>query len=354
MKKLWQSLTVLVLAVLLVVVIQNIDYRLPEESNSSQEVSVLGIDCYENVENYRYSTSASRDGNTIHLKNINYSFLDAMHIPGMPGTKVSDLENHFIYSLAQCPQGLCVTDDFFLITSYSSEKGCLGEMMVFDQVTGEYLVTLGMDEKSHLGGITFDGKNVWVCNSNENSLERISYDFVKLMAIENRGKTVDCSEVVDSYEIETTPSCLTFQNDRIWTATFHSLKNGEAVAYHYDYNEDKLVKLSSYELPNKVQGIAFDSDGRVYLSCSYGRKNSSFLKIYEDIYSLSADPSNPALQIEMPPCSEEIVLFDGCLYMVFESAGEKYLEGTDGKGRAISPIDKILMLNVVDFSTLIG
>ena len=31
---------------------------------------------------------------------------------------------------------------------------------------------------------------------------------------------------------------------------------------------------------------------------------------------------------------------------MFESAGEKYLEGTDGKGTSLSPIDKILEIPV--------
>ncbi|MFQ6822633.1 MAG: hypothetical protein ACLRTZ_04265 [Agathobacter sp.] len=44
----------------------------------------------------------------------------------------------------------------------------MGELMVLDRETGEYMVTLGMDENSHLGGIAFDGDNVWVCNSYEN------------------------------------------------------------------------------------------------------------------------------------------------------------------------------------------
>lgn len=49
--------------------------------------------------------------------------------------------------------------------------------MVFDREDGEYLVTLGMDANSHLGGIAFDGENVWVCNSYDTTVERISYDF---------------------------------------------------------------------------------------------------------------------------------------------------------------------------------
>ena len=48
----------------------------------------------------------------------------------------------------------------------------------------------------------------------------------------------------------------------------------------------------------------------------------------------------------MPPCSEEIDCYNDTLYVMFESAGEKYLEGTDGKGTSLSPIDKILEIPV--------
>ena len=48
----------------------------------------------------------------------------------------------------------------------------------------------------------------------------------------------------------------------------------------------------------------------------------------------------------MPPGSEEIDFQDDALYVIFESAGEKYYEGTDGKGTSTSPIDKILQIRV--------
>ena len=50
------------------------------------------------------------------------------------------------------------------------------------------------------------------------------------------------------------------------------------------------------------------------------------------------------MKVEMPPCSEELELVDGEIYILFESAGEKYLEGTDGKGTSASPVDEILVL----------
>ena len=76
----------------------------------------------------------------------------------------------YIFSASQCPQGICLTDEFVLITSYSTEDDCMGELMVFDRETGEYMVTLGMDENSHLGelrltvtmyGCAIPMKTVW-------------------------------------------------------------------------------------------------------------------------------------------------------------------------------------------------
>ena len=124
------------------------------------------------MEHYRYVTeSRSKDKRKLLLKNLDYDFLDKINIPGMPDTRSDDFLNRYIFSESQCPQGVCLTDEFVLITSYSVEDDCLGELMVFDRESGEYLITLGMDENSHLGGITFDGDNVWLCNSHEREIE---------------------------------------------------------------------------------------------------------------------------------------------------------------------------------------
>ena len=59
---------------------------------------------------------------------------------------------------------------------------------------------------------------------------------------------------------------------------------------------------------------------------------------------MTTNPNKPQVQIEMPPCSEELDIRDGNVYVLFESAGEKYYEGTDGLGKSISPIDRILCI----------
>lgn len=299
------------------------------------------------VKHYEYT--AKKDSGTIFLKDCDYDFIDEINIPGMPETKEQDFLNNYIFSESQCPQGICITDDYVLITSYSDTKNTLGELMVFDRKSGDYLVTLGMDSNSHLGGIAFDGQNVWVCNSYTNTLERISYDFIDLMATANSKQVIDATGVVDIFKIDNKPSCITYYGGRLWVATHTLLFDSKMLAYHYSEKNDELTALSSYKIPSKVQGVTFDENGKVYLSTSYGRNSSSYLKCYRSLIALSSRPNQPDIKVEMPPGSEELDSVDDCLYIIFESAGEKYLEGTDGKGSSISPIDKILCVNTDSF-----
>ena len=307
------------------------------------------LDNYQSVEKYKYSSNKRLNPETVFLKDCNYSFCDDVLIPGMPSTKDEDWFNNFIFSASQCPQGLCITDDYILLTSYSEEDDCLGELMVIDKESGDYLFTLGMDPASHLGGIAFDGENVWVCNSSKNAIERISYDFIELMASQNPGEVVDATDVVDIYKVSNTPSCITFYGNRLWIATHTKIINSKMKAYFYDKKSDTLKALSTYKIPSKVQGIAFDEDGAVYLSTSYGRRSSSYIKKYASVIEMASEPDSPITAIEMPPGSEEIDIDDGNLCVIFESAGEKYFEGTDGKGVSTSPIDKILQIDLDSF-----
>ncbi len=303
------------------------------------------IDNFSNVMNYTYESGASKDRSVRLLKDLDFSFYEELLIPGMPDTKKDDFENSYIFSESQCPQGMCFTDDYIMLTSYSEGDDILGELMVFDRRDGSYLVTLGMDAESHLGGISFDGENVWVCNSNKDYIERLSYDFIQLMVESNRGNVVDASEIVDIYPVINPPSCITYYEGRLFVATHKVHSQSEVVTYYFDNLSDCLYPLSSYKIPEKVQGMAFDDNGAVYLSTSYGRNASSYLKKYDSFADMAAQPNRPGVCVELPPCSEEIAVIDDTIYMLFESGGEKYYSGTDGNGSSKYPIDKILMIS---------
>lgn len=304
------------------------------------------IDNQYNVEMYSYKTASMVTRNQKELKECSYGFLNQLKIPGMPSTREKDYLNNVISSENQCFQGLCFTPELILMTSYSEDSKKLGSLIVFDRETGEYLVTLGMKKESHLGGIAFDGKNVWICHSNSKTLERISYAYILKIAQDSPKYCIDASALSDEYRLKNSPSCITCYGGRIWVATHTKLFDSRMVSYSYDEEKDTLTSLSTYNLPSKVQGVAFDTNGAIYLSTSYGRNNSSYLKVYTSLLSLNRKPNNPSVKVEMPPCSEEIVISDNNLYVLFESASQKYFEGTDGNGSSTSPIDKVLEVNV--------
>ncbi|MGN0352224.1 MAG: InlB B-repeat-containing protein [Roseburia sp.] len=304
------------------------------------------IDNNYNVEMYSYNTRYLLQTNTKTLRECSYNFLNEIEIPGMPSTREADYLNNLICSESQCPQGICFTTEYVLITSYAEEKDASGSLLVFDRKSGAYLVTLEMKKNSHLGGIAFDGENVWICHSNSNSLERIPYEYIQEIASNTSGGMVDASAISDEYKIENIPSCITYYGGRLWVATHTKVFNSKMLSYSYDKEEDTLTSLSKYRIPSKVQGVAFDTDGTVYLSTSYGRKNSSYLKIYSSVLAMTKKPNDAEMKIEMPPCSEEIVLQDHNIYVLFESAGERYFEGTDGNGTSTSPIDQVLEVAV--------
>ncbi len=352
-KRIWVgSIFVLLLGIVIFRIFDIPDNEKTEADDNAASVLVPkkesapdSIDNVSNVLNYTYESKESKNQRIRLLKDLEFSFLEDLLIPGMPNTKQEDFENRYIFSESQCPQGMCFTDDYIMLTSYSEEDNILGELMIFDRWDGSYLVTLGMDAESHLGGISFDGENVWVCNSNKDYIERLSYDFIQLMVESNRGNVVDASEIVDIYPVVNSPSCITYHEGRLFVATHKVNSQSEVVAYYFDNVSDYLYPLSSYKIPEKVQGMAFDETGAVYLSTSYGRNASSYLKKYESFADMATQPDRPSVSVELPPCSEEIVVIADTIYMLFESGGEKYFSGTDGNGSSEYPIDKILMIS---------
>ena len=149
--------------------------------------------------------------------------------------------------------------------------------------------------------------------------------------------------LVDVYRVKNIPSCVTFYDGQLWVATHSIWTNATMIGYNYNEERNSLNSLVSFWIPPKVQGVAFTEEGEVYLSTSYGRKKSSYIKKYDSIYAMTNDVDDYIEQIELPPCSEGIACKDDKVYVLFESAGKKYLEGTDGKGKSLSPLDKILV-----------
>ncbi len=299
---------------------------------------VRTIDNVANVENFGYKGNYEKTEATP-IKECDYSFWENVLLPGTGQLPQETTDS--------CVQGLAFTPDYLLLTAYALNAQENGGLYVYDRKTGAFLGKIPMRRGSHLGGIAYDGKNVWVCHSGQQVLSRISYEALR-GTVKQGMFTVAGAE--EDYPVEEEPSCLTAENGQLFAATFREKEKSRMTAYRYDENRDRLVAETVYPIPPKVQGVAFDEAGNVWLSTSYGRKNSSFLLKYKTLAELGEEGGKPETIVELPPCSEELAIQNGKLYVVFESACRKYKEGTDGRGKSRSPLDKILLL--VKFSEI--
>ncbi len=301
-----------------------------------------------NIQLYSYGASSLTRSPEKKLADMNYRILEDLDIPGMPNTRFEDYIKNKLFSVDQCPQGLCVTEELILVTSYSTGRsdnyGCL---YVFDRDTGDYLMTLSMKQGSHLGGICYDGESLWVCHSNYRTIERLDYALIKELAKHSPGRTIELSQEHEEYRVLNSPSCITFFSGKLWIAT-HT-RFFKSVMKSYRFHEGTLEECEEFAIPDKVQGVAFDDDGHVYLSTSFGREKSSYIKVYQSAYDLSKHPEKPAECVEMPPCSEELAIAGDELLVLFESGAQKYMEGTDGKGKSLAPLDHMVAIHLDSF-----
>ena len=110
----------------------------------------------------------------------------------------------------------------------------------------------------------------------------------------------------------------------------------------------ELTEKYRIEIPEKIQGMAFDKSSRVILSQSGGRNNDSKIYLYDVpkyilrdsvYYSKLYDPIKTVIA---PPASENIFIGnDNLLSILFESAADFYRNGRDNKEGAKTPVDRV-------------
>lgn len=271
------------------------------------------------------------------------------------------------------PQGIDYLDNgLFLIGGYQ-KNGAPSRIYRYDSVRGKEAgyVVLGDSEGNpvapHAGGLAVHGAYVYVTG------EESSIYIYSLPEVENgdTGRTVSMKGKIslkfgdDSIE----PAWICITEDRMIVGEFYRVPNyptpdthiftgpsGEqnhALALIYKLNDpdgpDYSVEASPsaiYSLPGLVQGMAV-KDGKIWISQSWGTsistvrcydisgsKPAGTMKTgYLEIPVYMLDSSTQTVSFDAPPMAEEMVFVDGRLYIMSESASNKYFFGklTGGK-----------------------
>ncbi len=262
--------------------------------------------------------------------------------------------------------------DAFFLTGYQNDEQA-SPIYVVDRSSGECIKTVrmltpeGEPSHNHAGGISVNGDYVYVAGGRDNCL--YIYNRQDILGAED-GETVPC---IGTFSVEQGEldylgvAFLTIWEGRLYLGEFYREQNyptleshkmtteagdyQQALALAFDLSEEAEfgidpVPVAAYSLPDLVQGMCFDK-GKVYLSTSYGAVNSHIyvypqegngprgsIEVLGYTMPLYEYDSGTLLEdMEIAPMSEEIVIVDDELYVLSESASDKYIFGkfTGGK-----------------------
>ena len=270
------------------------------------------------------------------------------------------------------PQGICYNFnmDWLIISGYYDDGDLPSMLMILDAKTGSFVKSVKLQNVDgtmyygHAGGIASSGSYIFITSDYS----------ARTIAIETLEKAKDGATVqfASDFKINTKGSFANVYSEILWIGDFiessdsarsevtnvTTLNSGETFyAYCEGYNLKeglpKIDKINSARdgyvpdimlaIPEQTQGMTRTLSGGFIFSTSYGRKNNSVVKVFNDVTegdkvgTVMVDGVEVDLyacdELEMktsyiaPPMSQGIESVNGTIYLLFESGAAKYRSG---------------------------
>ncbi len=250
----------------------------------------------------------------------------------------------------------------FLITGYRTDGGA-SQVSVVSKADGKEVKRLNLANEDgsaftgHVGGITVYGDFVYVADEEglvafhkADVAAASNGDSVKSVGLFKTSTADDSLHVAFTHvEGDTIYVGEFYREENYPTPDSHKYKtaagdNNTALILAYKLDgapplgiADKIER--AYSIPALVQGMCFDANGKIYLSTSYAvsfshitgynaeKKEGTITVLGQTVPLYVLDSSTQTVDIELAPMSEEIVIVDGKLYTMCESATNKYIFG---------------------------
>lgn len=261
-----------------------------------------------------------------------------------------------------------VQSDAFLACGYMNNKSA-SRVYLLD-IWGNVLSTTHLKKLNNNGEVVdYTGHTGGICANYEKDLAYISgsggLDVFKLSDLTDTSKSE--AVLIGTFKIsdKVDPAYCKINEGYLYTGSFHHAGPYDTdVKQHFvtpagDTNMSVLLKYeldsscelginpdlkAVYSTPSYVQGVAFAPNNRIVLSCSWGLSISKLyvhdlneVQNYNEFADSAAWGNNVSLYyvdsaslketISAPPMSEEIVYFDNRIWIMNESASNKYIFG---------------------------
>ena len=273
-----------------------------------------------------------------YLKSTNSYF----PIPGLSVTNIlGDICNTMV------PQGICTFENYVLITAYDSQK--IYNSVIYVLENHKIITTLIYDKKVHMGGICYDGSQIWIAEGGGSAHgDEISYITKDNLfstintAVELKAKSITLQGInpLRAEKLTYTSFC-SFYDNLLWIGSFNEKDTGQIYGYAIiNTNNTLSLKPVCYiEAPAKAQGICFyekEFTKYICVSTSYGRRHNSVFKLYSlpDYYNPMGIYNNVKhihkgliyKTLTLPSMSEQINIYNNSIYCIFESGASKYVK----------------------------
>lgn len=251
------------------------------------------------------------------------------------------------------PQGTCVIGKYIVVSMHHKKK-TQNSILVLYNKTGDYVKTLKLTVRDHVGSVTNVKKNLLVGLNNVSG----SNDQVGVIKYSALKKAKNGSTIKFKYRLKLNGAADFAAYDGTYYWAGKSANNNNCLMYGYKVKINKKGKITltnTYNLyvPANTQGLSVQKISKnrrkFILSQSYGRIADSYLYEYSSVnIKTAARLENPTTTVVLPSMIEGICMYKKRMYMVFESGASKYCSDPDNTSEI-----QMENLSVVKYTTLL-
>ncbi len=249
------------------------------------------------------------------------NFKKSFVLPGMKATNAGG----FTVS-RMIPQSIAFAGNYMLISAYDYSGQQESVIYVMNRLTRKYITSIILPHTGHVGGMAFDGKNLWIARGKK--VDCLSYDTIHQAAISGK-EFKEIYRFTTTVTTSSTVSYMTYYNGRVWAGEYNQYSS----KYMYGYlvgetnGVPTLTQINKILMPNRTQGVAFTAKGKMIISrsCQTKAGKSGFMSRL-DIYQPTWDETKQTIKknklkkkVQMPPMNEGIAVYGSYTYVLYES-----------------------------------
>lgn len=247
------------------------------------------------------------------------------------------------------PQGIALVGDYVLTSNFDYYKDKNSMICVIDK-DGKLVHKCMLDHDAHVGGIAYDEVNglLFVTGYGGYILAYDIEDILHKDKVTAKYSNINVGDGLSNYVYPwvNSASFISIHDNELLVGNFSLRNTGKVKRYKYSIVEDeiKLEYVSSFKIPDMVQGITFykkDDKEYIIFSRSYGRDCPSVMQIFrysEDIKNYR-DEKLVSSSLRLEPMLEQITSRDNNIYALYESNARPYTVNQDTKFDSIPVID---------------